>query len=149
MRAKQKAVFLRQVADIRSLQRAAAEADALKATAQLRKARLAEEEAGVARDKTEHGWQTALSAPTFVMDITSLWARALLGANARLEQARAETNQAQTDLDDQRHELRGAISRQQWAGEISRTASKSWTRHRDEAALNIISDQWLQRRGAK
>jgi hypothetical protein len=149
MRAKQKAMFLQQVADIRALQRAAAEAGALKATAQLRDARRAEEEASKARDNTEHGWRTALAAPSLVMDITSLWARALLGANAHFERARAETDQAQSDLAEQKQELEGAISREQWAGAISRTASKSWARQRDEAALHVMSDQWLQRRGAK
>src|SRR5258706_197885 len=140
MRAKQKAAFFKEVADIRRLQRAAAEANALRAAASLAATERTHVEARRRCDETAEEWQSAMTAPSVLMDITTIWAAALRAANTVLDTAAAEVDDARVKMDRQRGALEGAITRQDWAIETSRKASKRWARHRDEAALSVMSD---------
>ena len=137
---------LRAVAAIRDIQAVAARGDAAKASAALesRKDALADSEKH--RDAVIEDWQAVLSAPSLAVETLPLWAREVMRQDAQVRVAEQDIAAARTELDARVADYQTATKRSDVAHEFARTTAKERAAERDEAALHLASDLYLQRR---
>lgn len=146
MRARHVAASLWQVAEIRGLQRVAAENAAATAAASLREKEEAAKSAEQERDGIERNWSAVLAGPSLPLDLAGAWSGALLRQEAALGQARSEVDFANTRLDQERRGSREATARDDMAREMAQAASRDWRRRCDEAQIQDTAERFAQRR---
>jgi hypothetical protein len=137
---------LRTIAAIRDLQTAAARGDAARAAAALEERNGALSDSTARRDAVAESWHAALSAPSLAIETLPLWTREVMRQDALVQQAEHGVASAKQMLDERAREYRAASKRGDVARDVVKSTVRARAAERDEAALNLASDLFLQRK---
>lgn len=146
MRPKYHPALLRQIAEIRSLQRLAAENVAERAAASLRQKQQATDAAERECLRIEANWSAVLASPSFSPDLAGAWSAALLRQTTAARQARSEIGPAEADLDQRKRASHIAMAYEDVAKEWAEAISRDWRRYHDQSRVMEMAERFAQRR---
>lgn len=149
MRRREREKQLHQIAAIRALQSVTAEAEAIRASADLREKNAKKEECERALRNAEENWQSVLSAPSLAPEMIPLWSASLLSEDEELRRASRETALAASKVGRASAQWHAAIARRDKAKDLARAATKDRQRRREELALQNASDRHAQLWGGR
>jgi hypothetical protein len=138
------AKVMKEIAAIRSLQRRAAEMDAVRAEAERRAAEERHAEGRDAVRAAEEGWSIAVGSAAF--DLSGSWLHAL-GVRETEAQALGRDEDRATDAAaERRRAFQDATARSDAADDRARAAARAVVRERDESRIAMVEDRFAARR---
>jgi hypothetical protein len=145
MRRNDNPMVLRQIARIRDLQRAAAEARAARAASDLRGMDEARRNCERERSAAEARWLGSVSGPSLRLEMLASLSAALLREEGMLRQAQRDVDAASAELDRGVSHWHVARMRSDAAKSLALEAAKRQRNRREEAQLQEAADRHVQR----
>lgn len=146
MKRRSQVALLARIAEIRDLQRTAAEAQAVRAAAARRDA---EDLRALEEDRllsVEQGWRNSLVEKRGCTDLTMLWSVELMRQAGVSRAAEAERDEAAAEADRKRRDWMSALMRRDAARDMAGDAARRLARYREEKALADSSDRHAHRK---
>lgn len=147
MRAGEKVAMLRKIAEIRELQRVAAEAETMRAVRMLEETKAVHNECINASQAAEAGWLNSLSAPQ-QEELSRLWSALLVREGQAVVSASSDLDEATNARDRRASDWRTAVGRKDLAERMARNAFRALARAREEDSLHEATDRHLNKRRA-
>lgn len=145
MRLKQKAVQMKELAQVRGLQRLRSEAEAARAAAALATRNEALAQAEHERDAGAQAWLEAVSANAVSPEIAGLWSQVLRRREAAVGSAERNADQARRERDRCSEEFCAATMRCEVADDLAREAQGEYARQHEERVLQDALDAHAMR----
>ena len=133
---------LAQILDIRVVQRQAAQAQVVRAAERLDAAERERDAAGERLEIAEGRWRESLSGPSMALHLMGALSTEILVEAEGVVRADSDVAAAEKHKDQTRDHWRSALTSEDAAKALTRSARRAEIRRADEAALNDLADRF-------
>jgi hypothetical protein len=145
MRARDRAIALEQIADIRLLQRQAAQGAVARMQALICQLQERRDALLGQIQQQQQSWRAALQSKSMDLGVAAAWSAKIRQGQIDLDAIAQELRIAQDQLTHEQARLRDAISRSDVAKDVSRSADRALHRQLEEASLHGLAELFLSR----
>lgn len=145
MRTRARVNALRKIAQLRDLQRVAAEMEAARASARLHGLDADRDECLAVLGTDEKSWAAQLTGATINVGMALAWSDAVRNREGDIHRMNQEIWSAESDRSDRIAELQRAVAQADVAGQLASKARRDMARKHEEAVLNDLGDRMTWR----